>query len=57
MKVIVTKRPGGLFDCRIRRTRKSEGDNVTEKGLDRAALHNYVSEQVKAIAPVPLPNT
>ena len=50
MKVIITKRDGGKFDVRVRRTRRSEGTSQSAKGLTLDGLREFTSAAVEAIA-------
>lgn len=55
MKVYVTKRGQGTFDVRVKRTRRSEGDNVSEKGLTRAELKAWLPAHLEEMAHPKLP--
>lgn len=50
MKVYVAKRGQGTFDVRVKRTRRSEGNSVSAKGLTREELRAWVPAQLEKVA-------
>lgn len=55
MKVTVTRSSDNKWRGRIRRTRRSEGNSVSVKGLTRADLRAWLPAEIEKVAHPQLP--